>query len=129
MAPRENAATPADLGRLWLERATTGDIDGILALYEAGAAMYFNGQASVGADALRAAYEAMLAGNPELPASPNGAPRIVGDLALTSTVLPKDNPVLPGAITSEVARRQPDGTWLWVIDEANILPEGWGPPR
>lgn len=124
---RAKATKPEELGQLWLERASAGDIDGILDLYEPDAAMYFKGRASAGHDALRAAYEAMLAGRPQLVAFANGTPRVVGDLALTSTVLPLENPVLSGAITAEVARRQPDGTWLWVIDQANILPEGWGP--
>jgi hypothetical protein len=34
-----------------------------------------------------------------------------GDLALTSTRSPD------GTVTAEVARRQADGTWLWVIDK------------
>jgi hypothetical protein len=34
-----------------------------------------------------------------------------GDLALTGT-LRSD-----GAMTAEVARRQRDGTWLWIIDK------------
>jgi len=37
-----------------------------------------------------------------------------GDLALTSTRI-------PAGATTEVARRQPDGTWLWTIDQPNIL--------
>ena len=39
---------------------------------------------------------------------------ICGDLALTSTRLPD------GEVTSEVARRQADGTWLWVIDRSSV---------
>jgi hypothetical protein len=35
---------------------------------------------------------------------------ICGNLALTSTQCPN------GTITAEVARRQHDGTWLWVVD-------------
>lgn len=31
---RERAAEPEDLGRLFLERANTGDVDGLVALYE-----------------------------------------------------------------------------------------------
>jgi hypothetical protein len=23
--------------------------------------------------------------------------------------------------TAEIARRQPDGTWLWVADQANVI--------
>lgn len=26
-----------------------------------------------------------------------------------------------GGVTVELARRQPDGTWLWAIDQPNIL--------
>ena len=39
---------------------------------------------------------------------------INGDLALTSTRLSD------GSVTAEVARRQVDGTWLWVIDKFSI---------
>ncbi len=38
-----------------------------------------------------------------------------GDLALTSTRL------AGGSATAEVARRQPDGSWLWIIDQPNVL--------
>jgi hypothetical protein len=36
---------------------------------------------------------------------------ISGNLALTSTRS------LDGSVTAEVARRQEDGTWLWVLDK------------
>ncbi|WP_185845848.1 hypothetical protein [Kibdelosporangium aridum] len=38
-----------------------------------------------------------------------------GDLALTSMRLPG------GGVTGEVARRQPDGTGLWVIDQPGLV--------
>jgi DNA-binding FadR family transcriptional regulator len=37
-----------------------------------------------------------------------------GDIAVTSTTR-------AGNATVEVARRQPDGTWLWMIDQPNVL--------
>jgi len=37
-----------------------------------------------------------------------------GELALTSTRL------ADGTVTVEVARRQPDGTWRWVLDQPDI---------
>jgi hypothetical protein len=37
-----------------------------------------------------------------------------GELALASSRLPD------GTITAEVARRQPDGTWLWILDQPSI---------
>jgi hypothetical protein len=39
-----------------------------------------------------------------------------GDLALTSTRLPG------GGVTVEIACRQPDGTWLWAVDQPALLP-------
>jgi ketosteroid isomerase-like protein len=47
----------------------------------------------------------------------------VGDLALSSTwslngTGPDGNPVALGATTAEVARRQADGIWRYVIDNA-----------
>ena len=39
-----------------------------------------------------------------------------GDLALTFARLPN------GALSVEVARAQPDGTWLWAIDQLKIAP-------
>jgi hypothetical protein len=38
-----------------------------------------------------------------------------GDLALTSTRLPG------GGATMEVAAQQRGGTWLWLLDQPNIL--------
>lgn len=40
---------------------------------------------------------------------------VSGDLALVSTDFPD------GSITAKVARRQPDGTWRWVIDGFSVL--------
>jgi hypothetical protein len=39
---------------------------------------------------------------------------INGELALTSTRSQN------GSVTAEVARRQPDGTWRWAIDQYAI---------
>jgi hypothetical protein len=41
-----------------------------------------------------------------------------GELALTATQVPG------GAVTAEVARQQPDGTWLWVLDQPTLLRGG-----
>jgi hypothetical protein len=49
------------------------------------------------------------------------AAMVCGDIALTSTRLPD------GTVTAEVARRQSDGTRLWVIDRFSISPEAANP--
>ena len=110
----ERALQPEDLDRLFLERANAGDVDGVVDLYEPGAVLAFPpGRLAAGRPAIREVYEDLLASRPRLtgeirPAVCNG------DIATTSTVR-------AGNATVEVARRQPDGTWLWLIDQPSVL--------
>ncbi len=99
---RERAAEPEDLGRLFLERANAGGVDGVTALYEPDAVVASAGGDLVnGAEAIRRMYEALLADPPQFAGEVGPAlPR--GDLALTSTRF-------PGGATAGIARRQSDG--------------------
>jgi ketosteroid isomerase-like protein len=113
---REPANEPNDLGRLFVERANAGDLEGLMAIYEPGAVLAFPpGNLAVGADQIRAAFEVMLASRPQFQPGDQRPALVSGDLALTSTR------GVGGGVTVEVARRQPDGTWLWVIDQPNII--------
>jgi ketosteroid isomerase-like protein len=113
---RERAYQPGDLGRMLIERANAGDVDGLVALYEAGAVLAVPpGNTVTGSEAIRQVYERLLADRPTFVTEGQQAPLVNGDLALTSTRLPG------GGATAEVARRQPDGTWLWAIDQPSIL--------
>jgi len=110
------ATEPNDLPRLFLQRANAGDVDGVVALYEPDAVLTFPpGNVATGIDAIRAVYERFLAGRPTLAPGEQQPALVVGDLALTSTRL------AGGGVTVEVARRRPDGTWLWAIDRFDIL--------
>jgi ketosteroid isomerase-like protein len=110
----ERALQPEDLDRLFLERANAGDVDGVVALYEPGAVLALApGRLAVGTKAIRLFYTELLAS----PARFTGVIRPAirnGDIAITSTTR-------AGNATVEVARRQPDGTWLWTIDQPNVL--------
>jgi ketosteroid isomerase-like protein len=110
------AAQPEDLGRYFLERANAGDVDGLVALYEPAAVLAFPpGRLTVGHEDIRKVYAELLADRP-LFSSAGQQPTIRnGDLALTSTRL------TGGGATVEIARRQPDGTWRWVIDQPAVL--------
>jgi ketosteroid isomerase-like protein len=109
----EAAAEPEDLGRPFLERASAGDVDGVVALYAPGAVLASPpGRLAVGIAAIRQVYEALLAGRPHFSGDVRPALRH-GDLALTSTRF-------QGGATAEIARRQADGTWLWIADQPNI---------
>jgi len=113
---RERASRPEDLSRLFVERANAGDVEGLVSLYEPDAVLAFPpGEVTVGSQAIRQAYRRLLADRPTFTAGDQRPVLRHGDLALTSTRL------VGGGATVEVARRQPDGTWLWVIDQPNVL--------
>jgi ketosteroid isomerase-like protein len=113
---RKPAVRPEDLSRLFVERANAGDVDGLVARYEPDAVLAFPpGQVTAGSPAIRQAYKRLLADRPTFTAGEQRPALRHGDLALTSTRL------VGGGATVEVARRQPDGTWLWVIDQPNVL--------
>lgn len=110
----ERAQRPEDLDRLFLERANAGDVDGVVDLYEPQAVLVVPpGRLAVGTQAIREVYTGLLAGGPRFAGVIRPAIRN-GDIALTSTVR-------TGNATVEVARRQPDGTWLWLIDQPSVL--------
>jgi uncharacterized protein (TIGR02246 family) len=107
----EPAREPDDLERLFLQRANAGDVEGLLALYEPDAVLDpGDGRVLIGRDRIRAFFVELLAGRPRF-ASERQAPALrSGDLALTSSRSGN------GDITAEIARRQPDGTWRWIVD-------------
>jgi len=108
------AREPEDLARFFVERANAGDVDGLVALYEAEAVLRVRpGQMVQGHAAIRAVYAELLASRPHFePGRPQETVRS-GDIALTSSVISTGT-------TAEVARRQPDGTWRWILDNAAI---------
>ena len=110
------ATKPEDLTRLFVERANAGDAEGLAALYEPDAVVAFPpGSVTVGRDAIRALYEQMLAEAPEFtPEEPLQTVRS-GDLALTAT-----RAADAAGARAQVARRQPDGTWLRVLDRPDF---------
>jgi ketosteroid isomerase-like protein len=109
---RERARTPEDLTRLFVERANAGDVEGVVELYEPGAVMgYPPGRETVGRDAIRALIQTMLEARPHFEQEPPMPTLRNGDIALTAT-RSKDN---TGA-RAQVVRRQPDGSWLRMID-------------
>ena len=113
---REKPAKPEDLARLFLDRANAGDVDGVVALYETGAVLAFpSGETAVGTNAIREVYETFLAHRPTVTSQGQSAPLVNGDIALTSSRLPG------GGATAEIARRQPDGSWRWAVDQPRII--------
>lgn len=112
---REPARDPQDLERLLIVRQWAGDIEGMLALFEPDAVVDSGGKEFIrGREAIGALFAQGLAAGRKFQRGVQRPALINGDLALTSTKLPD------GSITTEVARRQNDGTWLWVIDRYSV---------
>jgi uncharacterized protein (TIGR02246 family) len=120
MSTHEKAHKPEDLTRLFVERANAGDSAGIAALYEDDAVMaYPPGEQTVGREAIRALWEKVLANRPHFEQETPLPTLVSGDIALTSTA-PKDD----AGARAQVARRQPDGTWLRVLDQPEFVSTG-----
>lgn len=121
---RDPIYDPQELERLLVARENAGDVDGMTALVEPDAVIDLNdglndGQLLRGKEAIHEFFTKLQVTGlgPEGRRFGLGKQRpalICGDLALTSTRS------IDGDITSEVARRQADGTWLWVIDRYSV---------
>lgn len=109
------AMSPLEVSRLLEEGAARGDLEAVASLYERGAVMASpSGCVTVGRAAILEAWTRHL-GQTTTTAS---APTVVrcGDIALVST----DGPDLMGQRT-HVVRRQPDGSWLRIIDQPEVM--------
>jgi len=113
--PAEPVYDPQDLERLLVSREWAGDVDGMVALYEPHAIIDCgDGQLVEGKEAIRKFFAELVAAGRKFERGIQSPALVCGDLALTSTLF------IDGNVTAEVARRQSDGTWLWVIDRFSI---------
>ena len=111
----EPARDPQDLEPLLVSRQRAGDVEGMVALFEPDAVIdSSDGRLRRGREAFRALFTEQVAAGRKFQIGEQRPALVSGDLALTSTRLPD------GSVTSEVARRQADGTWLWVIDRYSV---------
>lgn len=95
-----------------------GDVDALVALYEPDAHLLGeDGAVAVGSDAIREVWATLVSFGGRISMTTRYAVER-DDIALLSNVwsFEIDGAEVASAITSEVARRQPDGTWRYVID-------------
>jgi uncharacterized protein (TIGR02246 family) len=113
-----------DLHRQWQEAVNAADLDAFVRLYDPDARVLLaDGGTLDGQEAIRETYAALFAqGAPSVTLTTRFASE-VGDLALLSCSW---KGVLAGeksaGITAEVARRQPDGRWAFLIDNPWAAP-------
>jgi len=120
MTSTEKAMTPEDLTRLFVERANAGDAAGLAALYADDAVMaHPPGRTTVGRAAIEELWARVLTTRPHFEQETPLPTLISGDTALTST------PSRDGTgQRTQVARRQPDGSWLRLLDQPESVPGG-----
>jgi uncharacterized protein (TIGR02246 family) len=118
------ASTPEQIHRLFEEAFNAGDLDGLMELYEPDAALIAQpGSLANGIEQARAALQGFLALKGRITLDTKLVVT-VGELAYLSNTWsltgtgPDGDPVVLGATTAEVARRQADGSWRYVIDNA-----------
>ncbi|MFC0526917.1 YybH family protein [Phytohabitans kaempferiae] len=111
-----NAQRPEDLHLLFVDGVNRKDLDALLALYEPGSV-------TIGLDGARlsdhASLRAMLAGFVGAVDRIDGETRkliVHGDHALMSARFRANGGEVTG-VSGEVARRQPDGSWRFLIDD------------
>jgi ketosteroid isomerase-like protein len=118
MTGNEKAMRPEDITRLFVERSNAGDADGVAALYEEGAVLaYPPGGQTVGRSAIRDLWAKVLEQRPHFEPEESLPTLVSGDIALTSTA-PKDD----AGARAQVVRRQPDGSWLRLLDYPELAP-------
>jgi uncharacterized protein (TIGR02246 family) len=119
------ARSPEECDQLFAQHMNAGDLGALIALYEPGSTLVQrDGRVVAGSDAIRANFEQVFARKP----------RIVCEIVKVVTNEDKDLAIVHNdwrVITKgddgrtvettgkaiEIMRRQPDGSWLFVIDE------------
>jgi uncharacterized protein (TIGR02246 family) len=113
---------PEDYHRAFVAAFNAGDAEALMALYEPRASLVAQpGQVVTGTAPLRAALDGFLALKGRMSIETR-AVVLAGDLAQThgqwtlSGTAPDGSPLQMAGRSTEVLRRQPDGTWHCVID-------------
>jgi ketosteroid isomerase-like protein len=116
MSSDVKAMEPEDVTRLVVERLNAGDAAGVAALYEPEAVLAYPADRPVtGRAAIQAIYQQMADAGVKF-GTESPLPTVTfEDLALTST-RSADNT----GVRVQVLRRQPDGSWLRIIDRPEV---------
>jgi uncharacterized protein (TIGR02246 family) len=124
------AYKPEDCDLLLAEALHQGDLETAVALYEPTArlVLYGSGQVVTGHAAIREVLQSSLDLKLHVTMEVTAVQTSEGDLAVTrtkTTATGRDaegNPVTMAGNTVELVRRQPDGTWRFVIDDQSGNP-------
>ena len=116
------AYSPRDIHTLFEQAFNHSDVEAITALYEPGAVLMIDGRQVVGREGIRNAFETLVAGRGRMTLETRAVVETHLGLAVlhggwvieASTAAGSD--VATRGLSTEVVRKQPDGTRLFVID-------------
>ena len=118
------ARTPQDVDHLFAEHVNAGNVEAVVALYEPHATFVPQEGAPIsGTDGIRQALAGFAAMKPRLKMNITKTVTVGNDLAVlyndwTMTAVGPDGKSLDGSGKSiEIVRRQPDGSWRFVLDD------------
>ena len=118
------ANTPEDCDRLFGEAVNRGDAAAVAALYESAGVLTLDGGTYTGPDEIRPVLEGMVAAGVRIEMNVTRVLR-AGDVAMVyndwrmTLTGPDGKPQQSSGKAIEVVRRQPDGTWKYVVDDPN----------
>lgn len=120
------AYSPEELHQLFAAGVNDKDVEALVELYEPDSVTVdLQGNRLDGEVALRAMLVGLCSGVDRLEGTTRRA-IVHGDLALTSSAFrgtgtgPDGQPTVLTGTSAEIARRQPDGTWRFVIDDPSF---------
>ncbi len=116
-----SATSPEQLSALFAEAIQAGDLDAVMACYEPEAARTSSAaELNAGHDAIRQSMSQFVPMKPDLKID---VERVIsaGDVALIHGQWSRTTPAQMSGRYVDVTRRQPDGTWLFVIVDAFTL--------
>ena len=109
------AFTPQALHGIFESAFNSGDVNAILTLYEPGAVLMTGGEAVTGHQSLRDAFAGFLIGGAQMKLETRAVIES-GELAVLHGAWTLGAPASTEGLSTEVVRRQADGSWMFVID-------------
>jgi uncharacterized protein (TIGR02246 family) len=119
-----SATSPAACDRLFGEHVNAGDLTALMSLYEPGCSLVRrDGSVARGHAEIRQVFERLLALHAKMSTEIVKVVQSGEDLAMVyndwhmSATRPDGEPVEASGKAIEVVRRQPDGTWRFILDD------------